>query len=161
MRQTGGLGISIAGGKGSTPYKGDDEVRAALSVIPGPRLRELPLAHTGHSVSRDFLVLSGVSVVTSTRVVRQDVWSLRTAYRAAELFPLQTGFPSPFSHASSGVKVSFEVDLCILASCARALPVAECSPYDLEDCCSPGCMWGLCILCRSRPDCLALHLLQP
>lgn len=27
MRQTGGLGISIAGGKGSTPYKGDDEVR--------------------------------------------------------------------------------------------------------------------------------------
>lgn len=28
VRQTGGLGISIAGGKGSTPYKGDDEVRA-------------------------------------------------------------------------------------------------------------------------------------
>lgn len=27
VRQTGGLGISIAGGKGSTPYKGDDEVR--------------------------------------------------------------------------------------------------------------------------------------
>lgn len=26
VRQTGGLGISIAGGKGSTPYKGDDEV---------------------------------------------------------------------------------------------------------------------------------------
>ncbi|ETE55919.1 hypothetical protein L345_18372, partial [Ophiophagus hannah] len=25
VRQTGGLGISIAGGKGSTPYKGDDE----------------------------------------------------------------------------------------------------------------------------------------
>lgn len=29
VRQTGGLGISIAGGKGSTPYKGDDEVTAA------------------------------------------------------------------------------------------------------------------------------------
>lgn len=29
QRQTGGLGISIAGGKGSTPYKGDDEVRPA------------------------------------------------------------------------------------------------------------------------------------
>ena len=28
LRQTGGLGISIAGGKGSTPYKGDDEVRS-------------------------------------------------------------------------------------------------------------------------------------
>lgn len=30
QRQTGGLGISIAGGKGSTPYKGDDEVSSAL-----------------------------------------------------------------------------------------------------------------------------------
>lgn len=29
QRQTGGLGISIAGGKGSTPYKGDDEVSLA------------------------------------------------------------------------------------------------------------------------------------
>lgn len=28
MRQSGGLGISIAGGKGSTPYKGDDEVKS-------------------------------------------------------------------------------------------------------------------------------------
>uniref|UniRef100_A0A3B3U6M4 Scribble planar cell polarity protein n=1 Tax=Poecilia latipinna TaxID=48699 RepID=A0A3B3U6M4_9TELE len=27
VRQSGGLGISIAGGKGSTPYKGDDEVK--------------------------------------------------------------------------------------------------------------------------------------
>ncbi len=26
-RDGGGLGISIAGGKGSTPYKGNDEVR--------------------------------------------------------------------------------------------------------------------------------------
>lgn len=33
VRQTGGLGISIAGGKGSTPYKGDDEVRPPNSVI--------------------------------------------------------------------------------------------------------------------------------
>lgn len=33
QRQTGGLGISIAGGKGSTPYKGDDEVRPDVSVI--------------------------------------------------------------------------------------------------------------------------------
>lgn len=34
-RQPGeGLGISIAGGKGSTPYKGDDEVRNEIS-IPG------------------------------------------------------------------------------------------------------------------------------
>lgn len=30
QRQTGGLGISIAGGKGSTPYKGDDEVTSGV-----------------------------------------------------------------------------------------------------------------------------------
>ena len=40
VRQTGGLGISIAGGKGSTPYKGDDEVRSrccpAHSVLLAP-----------------------------------------------------------------------------------------------------------------------------
>lgn len=36
VRQTGGLGISIAGGKGSTPYKGDDEVRLwAVSLWEG------------------------------------------------------------------------------------------------------------------------------
>lgn len=33
QRQTGGLGISIAGGKGSTPYKGDDEVRPTFWVV--------------------------------------------------------------------------------------------------------------------------------
>lgn len=38
MRQTGGLGISIAGGRGSTPYKGDDEVRPC----PVPPARRLP-----------------------------------------------------------------------------------------------------------------------
>ena len=32
LRQTGGLGISIAGGKGSTPYKGNDEVRGGWGV---------------------------------------------------------------------------------------------------------------------------------
>ena len=32
VRQTGGLGISIAGGKGSTPYKGDDEVRSCPPI---------------------------------------------------------------------------------------------------------------------------------
>lgn len=40
VRQTGGLGISIAGGKGSTPYKGDDEVSSrccpAHSVLLAP-----------------------------------------------------------------------------------------------------------------------------
>lgn len=63
------------------------------------------------------------------RVVLQDVRSLRTAYMAAELFPLQTGFLSPFSHAGS--------DLYVLTSCARAFPVTEYSPFDLGDRCSP------------------------
>lgn len=34
VRQTGGLGISIAGGKGSTPYKGDDEVSSRTHRRP-------------------------------------------------------------------------------------------------------------------------------
>lgn len=39
VRQTGGLGISIAGGKGSTPYKGDDEVRSCPHpVLPAGSL---------------------------------------------------------------------------------------------------------------------------
>jgi hypothetical protein len=40
VRQTGGLGISIAGGKGSTPYKGDDEV----SSYPAVHWAQLPLS---------------------------------------------------------------------------------------------------------------------
>lgn len=41
VRQTGGLGISIAGGKGSTPYKGEDEVSPPL------KLAGCPLPYTG------------------------------------------------------------------------------------------------------------------
>lgn len=45
MRQTGGLGISIAGGKGSTPYKGDDEVRSCAHRPPWfPAIRGLALS---------------------------------------------------------------------------------------------------------------------
>lgn len=55
VRQTGGLGISIAGGKGSTPYKGDDEVTSvgvgrAGGLLAGPLPLEaatLPLS-PGH-----------------------------------------------------------------------------------------------------------------
>lgn len=62
VRQTGGLGISIAGGKGSTPYKGDDEVRVGDSLsgvgAPGWLLggvdshRFLPLLPQGVFISR-------------------------------------------------------------------------------------------------------------
>lgn len=84
------------------------------------------------------------------RVVLQDVRSLRTAYMAAELFPPQTGFLTPFSHAGSG--------LYVLTSCARALPVAEYSPFDLGDRCSPFMHLGS----RGRPGCVwSLPLSQP
>lgn len=62
VRQTGGLGISIAGGKGSTPYKGDDEVRVgdSLSGVGAPEWllggagshRLLPLLPQGVFISR-------------------------------------------------------------------------------------------------------------
>lgn len=45
VRQTGGLGISIAGGKGSTPYKGEDEVSPPLKPAGCP----LPCTGPGFS----------------------------------------------------------------------------------------------------------------
>lgn len=58
VRQTGGLGISIAGGKGSTPYKGDDEVRSrphpVLPAGPAPAAHEVLEARVvGGSVVED------------------------------------------------------------------------------------------------------------
>lgn len=56
VRQTGGLGISIAGGKGSTPYKGDDEVSSCLvNKQASVSMSSLPTPAT--LVSRDFLFL--------------------------------------------------------------------------------------------------------
>ncbi|XP_058035021.1 protein scribble homolog isoform X11 [Ahaetulla prasina] len=57
VRQTGGLGISIAGGKGSTPYKGDDE-----GVFISRVSEEGPAAQAGVRVGDKLLEVNGVSL---------------------------------------------------------------------------------------------------
>ncbi|XP_039220554.1 protein scribble homolog isoform X2 [Crotalus tigris] len=57
MRQTGGLGISIAGGKGSTPYKGDDE-----GIFISRVSEEGPAAQAGVRVGDKLLEVNGVSL---------------------------------------------------------------------------------------------------
>ncbi|XP_069738175.1 protein scribble homolog isoform X16 [Phaenicophaeus curvirostris] len=57
VRQTGGLGISIAGGKGSTPYKGDDE-----GIFISRVSEEGPAAHAGVRVGDKLLEVNGVSL---------------------------------------------------------------------------------------------------
>lgn len=56
VRQTGGLGISIAGGKGSTPYKGDDEVSSCLANNQAPVFTS-SLPTLAALISTDFLFL--------------------------------------------------------------------------------------------------------
>nr|XP_033494364.1 protein scribble homolog isoform X21 [Epinephelus lanceolatus] len=60
MRQTGGLGISIAGGKGSTPYKGDDEVRCGIFISRVSE--EGPAARAGVKVGDKLLEVNGVDL---------------------------------------------------------------------------------------------------
>uniref|UniRef100_A0A3Q3F918 Protein scribble homolog n=1 Tax=Labrus bergylta TaxID=56723 RepID=A0A3Q3F918_9LABR len=57
-RQTGGLGISIAGGKGSTPYKGDDEQGIFISRVS----EEGPAARAGVKVGDKLLEVNGVDL---------------------------------------------------------------------------------------------------
>ncbi|XP_040403516.1 protein scribble homolog isoform X1 [Cygnus olor] len=57
VRQTGGLGISIAGGKGSTPYKGDDE-----GIFISRVSEEGPAARAGVRVGDKLLEVNGVSL---------------------------------------------------------------------------------------------------
>nr|XP_020473126.1 protein scribble homolog isoform X3 [Monopterus albus] len=57
LRQTGGLGISIAGGKGSTPYKGDDE-----GIFISRVSEEGPAARAGVKVGDKLLVVNGVDL---------------------------------------------------------------------------------------------------
>ncbi|XP_017694033.1 PREDICTED: protein scribble homolog [Lepidothrix coronata] len=57
VRQTGGLGISIAGGKGSTPYKGDDE-----GIFISRVSDEGPAARAGVRVGDKLLEVNGVSL---------------------------------------------------------------------------------------------------
>ncbi|KAM4704895.1 LOW QUALITY PROTEIN: protein scribble homolog [Rhinophrynus dorsalis] len=57
VRQTGGLGISIAGGKGSTPYKGDDE-----GIFISRVAEEGPAARAGVRVGDKLLEVNGVDL---------------------------------------------------------------------------------------------------
>ncbi|XP_034022938.1 LOW QUALITY PROTEIN: protein scribble homolog [Thalassophryne amazonica] len=57
QRQTGGLGISIAGGKGSTPYKGDDE-----GIFISRVSEEGPAAKAGVKVGDKLLEVNGVDL---------------------------------------------------------------------------------------------------
>uniref|UniRef100_A0A672RYM0 Protein scribble homolog n=1 Tax=Sinocyclocheilus grahami TaxID=75366 RepID=A0A672RYM0_SINGR len=57
LRQTGGLGISIAGGKGSTPFKGDDE-----GIFISRVSEEGPAARAGVKVGDKLLEVNGVDL---------------------------------------------------------------------------------------------------
>ncbi|XP_059369640.1 protein scribble homolog isoform X14 [Carassius carassius] len=57
LRQTSGLGISIAGGKGSTPYKGDDE-----GIFISRVSEEGPAARAGVKVGDKLLEVNGVDL---------------------------------------------------------------------------------------------------
>ncbi|XP_059971432.1 protein scribble homolog isoform X2 [Mesoplodon densirostris] len=72
VRQTGGLGISIAGGKGSTPYKGDDE-----GIFISRVSEEGPAAHAGVRVGDKLLEVNGVALQDAEH--QQAVEALRGA----------------------------------------------------------------------------------
>ncbi|XP_060053822.1 protein scribble homolog isoform X4 [Erinaceus europaeus] len=72
VRQTGGLGISIAGGKGSTPYKGDDE-----GIFISRVSEEGPAARAGVRVGDKLLEVNGVGLQEAEH--HQAVEALRGA----------------------------------------------------------------------------------
>ncbi|XP_055288119.1 protein scribble homolog isoform X3 [Moschus berezovskii] len=72
VRQTGGLGISIAGGKGSTPYKGDDE-----GIFISRVSEEGPAARAGVRVGDKLLEVNGVALQDAEH--QQAVEALRGA----------------------------------------------------------------------------------
>ncbi|XP_058872039.1 protein scribble homolog isoform X17 [Acipenser ruthenus] len=105
LRQTGGLGISIAGGKGSTPYKGDDEGifisrvseegPAALSGVKvGDKLLEVngvDLQGAEHHMAVEALRSSGTSV--SMSVLRERMVEPENAITTTPLRPEDDYFP--------------------------------------------------------------------
>ncbi|XP_044930032.1 protein scribble homolog isoform X3 [Mustela putorius furo] len=72
VRQTGGLGISIAGGRGSTPYKGGDE-----GVFISRVSEEGPAARAGVRVGDKLLEVNGVALHSAEH--HQAVEALRGA----------------------------------------------------------------------------------
>lgn len=118
LRQTGGLGISIAGGKGSTPYKGDDEgifisrvseegpaARAGVKV--GDKLLEVngvDLHEAEHHTAVEALRSSGVSV--SMTVLRERMVEPENAITTTPLRPEDDYFPR--ERRSSGLAFNLE-----------------------------------------------------
>ncbi|XP_074478262.1 protein scribble homolog isoform X22 [Sebastes fasciatus] len=118
MRQTGGLGISIAGGKGSTPYKGDDEgifisrvseegpaARAGVKV--GDKLLEVngvDLNEAEHHTAVEALRSSGATV--SMSVLRERMVEPENAITTTPLRPEDDYFPR--ERRSSGIAFNVE-----------------------------------------------------
>ncbi|XP_069552552.1 protein scribble homolog isoform X12 [Brachyistius frenatus] len=119
MRQTGGLGISIAGGKGSTPYKGDDEgifisrvseegpaARAGVKV--GDKLLEVngvDLNEAEHHTAVEALRSSGASV--SMTVLRERMVEPENAITTTPLRPEDDYFPRE-RRSSGGLAFNLE-----------------------------------------------------
>uniref|UniRef100_A0A3Q2Y692 Protein scribble homolog n=1 Tax=Hippocampus comes TaxID=109280 RepID=A0A3Q2Y692_HIPCM len=115
LRQTGGLGISIAGGKGSTPYKGDDEgifisrvsedgpaARAGVKV--GDKLLEVngvDLYEAEHHAAVEALRGSGAAV--SMTVLRERMVEPENAITTTPLRPEDDYFPRERRSSSSGL----------------------------------------------------------
>ncbi|XP_026638338.1 protein scribble homolog isoform X2 [Microtus ochrogaster] len=78
VRQTGGLGISIAGGKGSTPYKGDDE-----GIFISRVSEEGPAARAGVRVGDKLLEVNGVALQDAEH--HEAVEALRGAGAAVQM----------------------------------------------------------------------------
>uniref|UniRef100_H3D833 Protein scribble homolog n=1 Tax=Tetraodon nigroviridis TaxID=99883 RepID=H3D833_TETNG len=118
QRQTGGLGISIAGGKGSTPYKGDDEgifisrvsaegpaARAGVKV--GDKLLEVngvDLHEAEHHTAVEALRSSGATV--SMTVLREHMVEPENAITTTPLRPEDDYFPR--ERRSSGLAFNLE-----------------------------------------------------
>ncbi|KAM6971015.1 LOW QUALITY PROTEIN: protein scribble homolog [Tautogolabrus adspersus] len=118
QRQTGGLGISIAGGKGSTPYKGDDEgifisrvseegpaARAGVKV--GDKLLEVngvDLHGAEHHTAVEALRSSGATV--SMSVLRERMVEPENAITTTPLRPEDDYFPR--ERRSSGLAFNLE-----------------------------------------------------
>ncbi|XP_026217635.1 protein scribble homolog isoform X8 [Anabas testudineus] len=118
LRQTGGLGISIAGGKGSTPYKGDDEgifisrvseegpaARAGVKV--GDKLLEVngvDLHEAEHHTAVEALRSSGATV--SMTVLRERMVEPENAITTTPLRPEDDYFPR--ERRSSGIAFNME-----------------------------------------------------
>ncbi|XP_027860523.1 protein scribble homolog isoform X17 [Xiphophorus couchianus] len=118
VRQSGGLGISIAGGKGSTPYKGDDEgifisrvseegpaARAGVKV--GDKLLEVngvDLHEAEHHTAVEALRSSGATV--SMTILRERMVEPENAITTTPLRPEDDYFPR--ERRSSGLAFNLE-----------------------------------------------------